>query len=231
MFKFGDIIYKFLELQEKILRFRLAKTIGAKNNSKRKIRYADGCKLDLNSLAEVEKERFENELIGILTRFEYNPRKILEYVRTQGTGVKFVNNADKVLTLIQENEGFISPTTGLKALYLSLAFDNKFAFKTKEMFVLSKGEINKYYFLYHIYNWFAFKHNIEGMDIEAQQLLKKYLFSNEDTSELQLEDIYKLKDAIKQDKAAIEFVVKLCRHYDGAKQALQKIQENGSANL
>ena len=127
MFKFGDIIYKFLELQEKILRFRLAKTIGAKNNSKRKIRYADGCKLDLNSLAEVEKERFENELIGILTRFEYNPRKILEYVRTQGTGVKFVNNADKVLTLIQENEGFISPTTGLKALYLSLAFDNKFA--------------------------------------------------------------------------------------------------------
>jgi hypothetical protein len=61
--------------------------------------------------------------------------------------------------------------------------------------------------------------------------LKKYLFETSDTSELQLSEIYQLKDAIRQDKAAIEFVVKLCRNYDGAKQALKKMKDDGSANL
>ena len=96
------------------------------------------------------------------------------------------------------------------------------------MFVLSKGEINKYYFLYHFYNWFAFKKNIAGMDRNSQELLKKYLFNDCSTAELQLSEIYKLKDAIKQDKASIEFVIKLCRNYDGAKQALNKLQEGGA---
>ena len=99
------------------------------------------------------------------------------------------------------------------------------------MFVLSEGEINKYYFLYHFYNWFAFKNDIAGMDCESQELLKKYLFSDSDTNELQLSEIFKLKDAIKQDKSAIEFVVKLCRNYDGAKQALDKMKNEGSAKL
>ena len=43
-------------------------------------------------------------------------------------------------------------------------------------------------------------------------------------------DIYKLKDAIKQDKAAIEFVFRLCQQYEGAKKALNKLKDNG-ANL
>ena len=59
----------------------------------------------------------------------------------------------------------------------------------------------------------------------------KYLNGENDTKELQLADIYKLKDAIKQDKASIEFVIKLCRNYDGAKQALDKMKNDGSANL
>jgi hypothetical protein len=39
-----------------------------------------------------------------------------------------------------------------------------------------------------------------------------------------------LKDAIKQDKSAIEFVFKLCQNYDGAKKALEKLKDSG-ANL
>ena len=99
------------------------------------------------------------------------------------------------------------------------------------MFILSKGAINKYYFLYHFYNWYAFKNNIMGLDREAQELLNKYLFETTDTKNLQLADIYKLKDAIRQDKAAIEFVIKLCRNYEGTKQALKKMHEAGSARL
>ena len=227
----NTVIYKILELQEKFLRLRLLKTIGVKNNSKRKKHYASGCTLDLNSIADNEKQQLEDELSNILKVYEYNPVRLLEYVKSQGTDVKYLKDAKKILYPIGESEGFIYPSIGSKALYLSLALYKTFSLNTKEMFVLSEGEINKYYFIYHLYNWFAFKHNIQGMERESQELLKKYLFTDSDTKELQLDEIYKLKDAIKQDKASIEFVVKLCRNYDGTKQALKKMQDSGSAKL
>ena len=43
----------------------------------------------------------------------------------------------------------------------------------------------------------------------------------------QLEDIYKLKNAISQDKASIEFVFKLCQQYETSKQALNKLKNDG----
>lgn len=228
---FKSLLYKILSLQEKYLRYRLSKTIGVKNTSKKKRHYSDGCLLDLSTLAESEKQKLEEELTQILTEFDFEPEKLLEYIRTQGTKVYRVEKAGSILNPIGENEGFIYPAKGSKALYFSLALNKKFSFKTDEMFVLSNGGINKYYFIYHFYNWFAFKHNISGMDTESQELLKKYLFETSDTSQLQLADIYKLKDAIRQDKASIEFVIKLCRNYEGAKQALNKLKDEGGANL
>lgn len=228
---FKNIIYGILSLQEKVLRYRLSKTIGAKSNSKKKRHYYDGNMLELSSLADLEKQRLEDEITLILKKYDFEPKRILEYVRTTGTKVYYLENAAKILNPIGENEGFIYPAKGSKALYYSLATAKKIAFKTNEMFILSKGEINKYFFIYHFYNWFAFKHNIAGMDSDSQELLKKYLFTDADTGELQLSEIYQLKDAINQDKASIEFVVKLCRNYEGAKQALNKIQDDGSAKL
>ena len=182
-------------------------------------------------MAENEKQELEDKLINILKTYDYNPLKILEYIKSQGTDVFFINDAKKLLNPLGENEGFIYPQSGAKALYLSLGVCKSFSIKTKEMFVLSHGEINKYYFIYHFYNWYAFKNNIAGMDTYSQELLKKYLFSSSDIKELQLSEIYKLKDAIRQDKASIEFVIKLCRNYDGAKQALNKMHKEGSAKL
>lgn len=223
-----NIIYSILSIQEKILRHRLSRTIGAKSASKRKRRFTNGCMLDLNTLAEAEKQKLEAELKLILKNSDYMPEKILNYIEKQGTKVFYLANASKVLNPIGENEGFIYPASGAKALYLSLSTSQTVRFKTDEMFVLSKGEINKYYFIYHFYNWYAFKHNIAGMDSDSQELLRKYLFSESDTSSLQLADIYKLKDAIKQDKASIEFVIRLCRNFEGAKQALDKLQSGGA---
>ena len=58
-----------------------------------------------------------------------------------------LKSAKKILYPIGENEGFIPPAKGCKALYISLATDKKFRLKTDEMFILSNGEINKYYFI------------------------------------------------------------------------------------
>ena len=228
---FKSLLYKILGLQEKYLRYRLSKTIGVKNTSKKKRHYFNGGLLDLSTLAESEKQKLEEELTRILKEADFEPEKLLEYIKVNGTKVYRIENAGSILNPIGENEGFIYPAKGRRALYLSLALDKKMSFKTDEIFVLSKGEINKYYFIYHFYNWYAFKHNIAGMDSESQELLKKYLFETPDTSELQLADIYKLKDAIRQDKASIEFVIKLCRNYEGAKQALNKLKDEGGANL
>jgi len=226
-----NIIYAILSVQDKMLRLRLNKTIGVKNKSKRKQHYSNGCTLDLNTMAEAEKTELEAKITNILKTYDYNPEKILEYIKLQGTKVIFIKDAKKLLNAIGENEGFILPYKGSKALYLSLAINKKIALETNEMFILSEGEINKYYFIYHLYNWFAFKNNISGMDSESQELLNKYLYSSADSKELQLADIFKLKDAIRQDKASIEFVIKLCRNYDGAKQALEKMRTEGSAKL
>lgn len=228
---FKNIVLFILSLQEKILTRRLNRTLGVKNFSKRKKYFQDGCLLSLDSLADSDKQKIEEELALILKSSNYQPYDVLKYVENHGTKVFYIDNA-KALYSIGENEGFIYPQKGLKAIYLSLLTEKKFALKTNEIFVLNKGEINKYYFIYHFYNWYAFKHGIAGMDSESQELLKKYLFnsSQEDFSKLQLADIYKLKDAIRQDKASIEFVFKLCQQYEGSKSALQKLQDKG-ANL
>ena len=227
---FKNIIYFILSIQEKILTKRLNKTIGISNNSKRKKYYAKGCLLSLDSLAETEKQKMEEEISLVLKLANYEPLGVLEYVKNQGTIVFYIDNSKK-LNSIGENEGFIYPQKGFKALYLSLLTQQKFALKTPELFVLTKGEINKYYFIYHFYNWYAFKHGVEGIDSVSQELLNKYLFNNsdEEIAKLQLAEIYKLKDAIKQDKSAIEFVFKLCQNYEGTKKALDKMKEDGAS--
>ena len=211
---FKSLLYKILGLQEKYLRYRLSKTIGVKNTSKKKRHYFNGGLLDLSTLAESEKQKLEEELNKILREADFEPEKLLEYIKVNGTKVYRIENAGSILNPIGENEGFIYPAKGSRALYLSLALDKKISFKTDETFVLSKGEINKYYFIYHFYNWYAFKHNISGLDRNSQELLKKYLFSDADMNTLQLSEIYQLKDAIKQDKASIEFVIKLSSDSD-----------------
>lgn len=186
--------------------------------------------MSLESIAESDKIKMEEELALILKSSNYEPAEILEYIKKHDTEVFYIENS-KSLNSIGENEGFIYPQKGAKALYLSLLTKKSFNLKTNEMFVLTKGEINKYYFIYHFYNWYAFKHNIAGMDSDSQNLLKKFLFSSteDDFNKLQLSDIYKLKDAIKQDKASIEFVFKLCRQCEGAKRAFDKLKDDGAS--
>ena len=224
-----NIIYSILALEERFLRKRLDKTIGIKNNSKRKKIFQHGCLLSLDSIAEEEKNKMEEELRLILKETDYSPEKLLTYIQNQGTNVYYIGNAN-YLYKVEENEGFIYPQKGLKALYLSILTKQGFKFNTDAMFVLSRGEINKFYFVYHLYNWYSYKHGISGMDSESLATLNKYLFtaSEEDFKKLQLNDIYKLKDAIKQDKASIEFVLKLCRDMEGAKKAFEKLTENGT---
>lgn len=224
-----NIILYLFSIQEKFLIKKLEKTIGATSKSKRKQFFQDGCLLTFDSIAENEKNKFEEELLSILESCSFSPKEVLNYIELNGTPVYYIDSA-KALNSVCENEGFLYPQKGLKALYLTLLTQQSPKFKTAEMFILSKGDINPYYFMYHFYNWYSFKHKINGIDAESQKLLNKYLFqaNTEDFSKLQLADIYRLKDIIKQDKDAIEFVFKLCQKYESSKNAFNKIKNDGA---
>ena len=225
------LIYKLLSLQEAILRKYLSGTLGVKNVSKYKRHYLQGNSVDLSVLADQEKQILEKEIMNILSKYSFQPDEILKYVESQGTGVYLVDGISLILNIIGEQEGFITPATGLKAGLLSLVTSHILKLNTDAMFIFSKKNINKYYFFYQFYNWFAYKHNFDGLDRKSIKLLNKCLYSQLDTKKIQLADIYKLKDAIKQDKNAIEFVIKLSRKFDGTKQVINKIRTNGCATL
>jgi len=226
-----NIIFTILSIQENLLRASLKKTIGIKNTSKRRSIRQNGCFLTLETLAEAEKTRMEEELGLILKQASYEPEQLLDFVKSQGTPVYYIDNPN-ILYSVGENEGFIYPQKGAKALYISSITTKNFKLNTPDMFILSKGKINKFYFIYHFYNWYSFKHGISGMDSESITMLNKYLLNatDEEINKLQLADIYKLKDAIKQDKASIEFVFKLCRDMEGAQKAFGKLK-NGGADI
>ena len=153
---FKKTVLFVLSVQERMLTKSLNKTLGVKTTSKRRKVYTDGCFLSLDSIADTEKQKMEEELALILKTSNYEPKQVLEYIKNHDTKVFYIETS-KSLNSIGENEGFIFPQKGAKALYLSLLTEKNVRFKTDEMFVLTKGEINKYYFIYHFYNWYAFK--------------------------------------------------------------------------
>ena len=226
---FKKILYFILSLQEKFLAAKLNRTLRTKHTSKRKKVFGNGVMLSLDSLAETERTQMEAEIELILKNSNYETEKVLDYIKNQATKIFYIDKPE-YLHSIGENEGFIYPQKGTKALYLAIITGQKAALHTPEMFILPKGELNKFYFVYHFYNWYAFKHGIEGIDSESQDLLNKYLFnaSDEDFKKLQLNDIYRLKDAIKQDKSAIEFVFKLCQKLESSKAAFDKLKNDGT---
>jgi hypothetical protein len=223
---FKNIVLFVLSIQEKMLTSRLNKTLDVKNIAKQKKYLNNGCFLNLDSIAENEKHKMEEELMLILKTANYEPTEVIKYIEVHGTKVYSIID-EALLSYIKEDTGFIYPQKGLKALYLSLITQKSFKFKTDEMFIFTNKPVDKYNFIYHFYNWYAYKHNIERLDNESQKLLKKYLYSD-DITNLHLDDIYKLKNAIKQDKASIDFVIKLCQQYDGARNALEKIKDDGA---
>ena len=133
-----NIIYNILSIQEKILKYQLSKTLGVKNHSNRKRHYINGCSIDLSTLADKEKMLLEKEITDILKDCDYSPEKILEYIKKEGCKIYYIKNASKILNPIGENEGFIYPASGAKALYLSLLLTSKFSLKLRKCLYYQK---------------------------------------------------------------------------------------------
>ena len=85
--------------------------------------------------------------------------------------------------------------------------------------------------LHQFHKWYGFKMNLPGYDEKAQELFNENLNKMTDGADLNVEDILALKEAIARDSEAADFVINLAKESTGAKKALNKIKQDGSAEI
>lgn len=224
------IIYFFLEIQEKALRRKLNKHLkSSSTNSTSKMILGKGVTVTLNAETEKNKELVKKNVTDIVNSCANNPEKLLQYAESKGTKICKMDNADKILNVIKEEEGLITPLEGIEALYINIVTNSGFSFKSKPMFVMRNGEIDPYYMAHQFYKWYALNMNLPGFDFLSQKIFKIYLNSDGAIlSNLNLDELTGLKEAINRDKEATDFALMLAKHHEGSKKVLEKMQNDGA---
>lgn len=225
------LIYAFLKHKEKSLQKKLAKHLktSAKNSTSKTV-ISTSATLTLKSKTEKNIELVKKNVSDILKTCENNPQKLLSYIESKGTKVCYLENADKILSVINEEEGLITPLEGLQALFINSVTNSGFSFKSKPMFVMRRGEIDLSYMIHQFYRWYALMMDLPGFDFLSQKLFKIYLNSNDlDFSNLNLEEIVGLQEAVRRDKEATDFALQIAREVEGSKKVLDKMQQGGAS--
>ena len=96
---------------------------------------------------------------------------------------------------------------------------------------MRNGEIDPYYMAHQFYKWYSLKMNLPGFDFMSQKIFKIYLNSDGAIlSNLNLDEMTGLKEAINRDQEATEFALSIARNNEGSKKVLEKMK-NGGANI
>ncbi len=231
---FKDIKYYFLSKKEKQLQKKLQKTTkrSFSNNTTKQI-FGQGAEVTLNSETLKIIEDVKNSVAAIVKKTNCDPEALLEYIKVSKTPVYKINNADKLLNLIKEEEGLICEKEGLEGLYLSLITGQGFKFKTEPMFIMRDGNIDKFYMLHNFYRWYSLKSGLSGFEYRIQKIFKKVILGDADNiiKILSMEDIISVKEAIERDNEATSFVLDYTKQLEGSKNVLDKIKNDGGANI
>ena len=97
------------------------------------------------------------------------------------------------------------------------------------MFILRHGEIDPYYMAHQFYKWYALYMGLPGYDYMSQKIFKIFLNSDGAVlSNLNLDEMTGLKEAINRDQEATDFALSLARHKEGSKKVLEKMSDGGA---
>ena len=230
---FQKIVYFFLEQQEKALSKKLRRHLKVSStNSTSKTVLSKGVTMTLSAETEKKKELVKQNVSDIVKGCNNDPAKLLAYIETKGTKVIKLDNADKVLSVINEEEGLITALEGIEALYINIVTESGFSFKSKPMFIMRNGEIDPYYMIHQFYKWYSLYMGLPGFDFMSQKLFKIALNSDPSMlSNLNLDEMTGLKEAIARDSEATSFALELAKSKDGARNVLEKIKNDGGANI
>ena len=230
---FQKIVYFFLEQQEKALSKKLRRHLKVSStNSTSKTVLSKGVTMTLSAETEKKKELVKQNVSDIVKGCNNDPAKLLAYIETKGTKVIKLDNADKVLSVINEEEGLITALEGIEAFYINIVTETGFSFKSKPMFIMRNGEIDPYYMIHQFYKWYSLYMGLPGFDFMSQKLFKIALNSDPSMlSNLNLDEMTGLKEAIARDSEATSFALELAKSKDGARNVLEKIKNDGGANI
>lgn len=224
------IVYYFLEKQEKALTKRLSRHLRtSSSNSTSKTVVSKGVTMTLNAETERNKDLVLKNVSDIIKGCNSDISKLLAFIESNGTKVIRLENADKILSVIKEEEGLITPLEGIEALYINTVTHSGFSLKSKPMFVMRNGQIDPYYMAHQFYKWYALQMKLPGFDFMSQKIFKIYLNSDGAIlSNLTLDEMTGLKEAIARDQEATTFALDLAKQKEGSKKVLEKMQDGGA---
>lgn len=194
---------------------------------------SEGANITLNSKSKNLAGQTEENIRLIVHQCGGDSTKLLEYVKATGTKTYRIINAEKLLKNIGEEEGFISEKKGTDALYLSLITMSGLKLKTEPMFVFSSSKPDKYLVLYSFYKWYSMKSGLGGFDYKIQKKYNKFMknINKANVSNLPLEEITGLQEAIARDQEATDFVLNYEKETDISKKVSDKISKGKGANI
>ncbi len=230
---FQQIIYFFLEKQEKALSKKLSKHLkNSSSNKTSKTIVSKDVTVTFNAETEKSKELVKKNVTDIIKSCNNDPTKLLAFIESKGTKVIKIDNADKILSVIKEEEGLITELEGIEALYINIITNSGFSFKSKPMFIMRNGQIDAYYMAHQFYKWYALNMGLPGFDFMSQKIFKISLNSNGAVfSNLNLDEMTGLKEAIARDQEATSFALELAKSKEGSKNVIDKIKNDGGANI
>lgn len=231
---FKRLKYFFLSLKEKDLQKKLQKTTKrtfTNKTSKKVLGKAADLTLNTETLKLIEDVK--NNVSAIVKQTNCDPELLLDYIKAAKTPVYKISKADKILNFIKEEEGLICEKRGFEALYLSIFTGQGLKFQTSPMFVLRDGVIDKFYMLHNFYRWYSLKAGLPGFEYDVQQKFKMSLLDDSDDmlKSFSMEDIISVKEAIARDSEATNFVLDYTKEVEGSKNVMEKIKNDGGANI
>jgi hypothetical protein len=79
------------------------------------------------------------------------------------------------------------------------------------------------------YKWYALQMGLPGFDFMSQKIFKIYLNSSTTLlSNLNLDELTGLKEALNRDKEATDFAISLAKLKEGSKKVLEKMRDGGA---
>ena len=192
-----------------------------------------GASLTINSKTLQTIAQVKENVTSIIQKTNGEPDALIDYIKAAKTPVYKIKNADKILNFINEEEGLITEKEGFDALILSVSTGQGIKFKTAPMFVMREGIIEKYYMLHHFYCWYSLKSGLPGFDYKSRKMFKQYLVNGSDdfTAKLSMAQILSLQEAIARDQEATAYVLEYTKQIEGSQNVMDKIKNEGSANI
>lgn len=201
-----------------------------------------GCTMELSSNTAAKKDEINKKLNKLVKKYIDKPEKLIQYIQLQGIKVYKIQNAEKLLQLFGEEEGFITPIGGIKGVLFNTVLSAasgkfKLCFKPEAVFVFKSKNTEIYTIARALHKYYGFKNGMPGFDMHSQSVFKKiYNRRKSKCADAQLDntsfkDIILCREALKSDLDSINFALRLSLEHAQAKKALDKIAREKSAKI